>query len=104
VSVATLPMTQISTQATREPLPFDWGALVPVVIHPLKVGIIEALCWIGEPLSAIDFKRLFSDQCLSTSSLSYHVTELAKAGVLEQVEARQIRGATKKSFFFSSSE
>ena len=31
---------------------FDWEALVPLVIHPLKVAILEALEWIGQPLSA----------------------------------------------------
>jgi len=25
----------------------DWGALVPLAVHPTKVGIAEALRWIG---------------------------------------------------------
>lgn len=83
-----------------ESLPFDWGALVPLVVHPMRVAIIEALCWIGEPLSAIDFARLFADQNFSTSYISYHLSELGKTGVLLQVETRQVRGATKKFYFF----
>jgi hypothetical protein len=66
----------------------------------MRVAIIEALCWVGEPLSAIDFKRLFAEQGYSTSYVSYHVAELGKAGVLVQVGERQVRGATKKSYFF----
>jgi len=83
-----------------EPLPFDWGALVPHVVHPMRVAIIEALCWIGEPLSAIDFTRLFADGEVSTSFVSYHLRELAKVGVVVKVRERQVRGALKKSYFF----
>ena len=85
-----------------DPLAFDWETLVPVFVHPMKVAIIEALCWVGEPLSAIDFERLFDDQSRGTSYISYHVTVLAKAGVLEQAGAEQVRGAIKKSYFFPS--
>jgi hypothetical protein len=100
-------MTRPSPNATPqrdEPLPFDWGALVPHVIHPARVGIIEALCWIGEPLSAVDFRKLFEDEGYGTSYLSYHVSTLAKAGVLVQVGTRQVRGAVKKSYFFPRAE
>jgi hypothetical protein len=96
-------MNQTSSHATPrgdEPLPFDWGALVPLVIHPMRVAIVEALCWVGEPLSAIDFRRLFAEEGLSTPYISYHVAELGKAGVLVQVGTRQVRGATKRSYFF----
>ena len=96
-------MTQPSPPATSEPHRFDWAALVPFVMHPMKVAVIEALCWIGEPLSAIDFERLFGDESRGTSYISYHVTALAKAGVLEQVGAEQVRGAIKKPYFFPSS-
>ncbi len=90
----------MTTMQRSEPLPFDWGALVPIVVHPMRVAIIEALCWIGEPLSAIDFKKMFGDEAFGTSYISYHVGELGKAGVLVQVETRQVRGALKKSYFF----
>ena len=83
---------------------FDWAALVPYVIHPVRVAIIEALRWIGEPLSAKDLEKLFADEKLVTSYLSYHVVELAKAGVLVKVDEEQIRGAVKKSYFFPPPE
>lgn len=97
-------MNRPPTHSAPEPLAFDWAALVPVVIHPMRVAIIEALCWIGEPLSAIDFKKLFADEGLSTSYVSYHVVELAKAGAITQVGTQQVRGATKKSYFFPPSK
>ncbi len=93
-----------ATPEKDEPLPFDWCALVPIAIHPTRVAIIEALCWIGEPLSAVDFRRLFADENYDTSYLSYHVAKLAKTGVLVQVGRRQVRGALKKSYFFPRAE
>jgi hypothetical protein len=78
---------------------FDWGSLVPQVIHPLKVAIIEALAWIEEPLSATDFRKLFS-QRFSTAVISYHLVKLAEADALELTRKRQVRGATEKFYFF----
>lgn len=95
-------MTPPPSHPQPDPLAFDWGALVPIFLHPMKVAIIEALCWVGEPLSAIDFERLFGDESRGTSYISYHVTVLAKAGVLEQVGSEQVRGAIKKPYFFPS--
>jgi hypothetical protein len=92
------------TRSAEDEPAFDWATLVPRVIHPARVAIIEALRWIGEPLSAKDFKELFADQEFITPYLSYHVVELAKAGAIVKVEEEQIRGAVKKSYFFPPPE
>jgi hypothetical protein len=92
----------MKTVEGSEPLPFDWSVFVPLVVHPVRVAVIEALRWIEEPLSAIDFQKLFADEGFSTSFISYHVRELGKAGILVQVGTRQVRGATKRSYFFPS--
>jgi DNA-binding transcriptional ArsR family regulator len=78
----------------------DWGALVSRLVYPTKVWIIEALRWIGEPLSASELEKIFGGS-LSVSAISYHVTTLAKLGVLERVDEFQIRGAWKKLYAFS---
>jgi DNA-binding transcriptional ArsR family regulator len=80
---------------------FDWDALVPLVVHPMRVQIIEALGWIGEPLSAANLTRIFDDADLSLSGVSYHVTTLAKAGVLVKVGQRPVRGSVEKFYFFA---
>jgi Helix-turn-helix domain len=92
-----------TTRGAGRELPFDWAALVAHVIHPVRVAIIEALWWIGEPLSAKDFEKIFANRKLTTSYLSYHVVELAKAGALVKVEEQPVRGALKKSYFFPPS-
>jgi hypothetical protein len=70
---------------------FDWGFLVPRVIHPMQVGIIEAISYVGIPLSAADLRRSFGEN-LSVSHISYHVSSLAKVGALVLAEEHQPRG------------
>jgi hypothetical protein len=76
---------------------FDWAALVPQVVHPEKVAIIEAMLNVGLPMSALDLHRILGDEH-GLSHTSYHVRSLAKAGVLEKVSQRQRRGATQKFY------
>jgi hypothetical protein len=79
---------------------FDWAALVPHVVHPLKVAIIEALVWIGEPLSPAELERILDHQ-FGLSLVSYHVNKLVETGVLEPVGNRPVRGAMETFYFFA---
>jgi DNA-binding transcriptional ArsR family regulator len=81
-------------------LVFDWAALVPLVVHPLKVAIVEAMLCLGQPLSATDISKSFGAAGNGLSYVSYHVTSLAKAGVIRKVSERQGRGAREKFYFF----
>jgi Helix-turn-helix domain len=78
---------------------FDWNALVPHVIHPLKVAIIEALEWVEQPLSATDFRKLLNER-FSTPRISYHLVKLAEADAVELTRQQQVRGMTEKFYFF----
>ncbi|HZE06042.1 MAG TPA: hypothetical protein VE127_12505 [Solirubrobacteraceae bacterium] len=75
-------------------LALDWGALVALVVHPIKVEIVEAMDWIGRPLAASELKRVL-DHRHSTPAISYHMNVLAKFGVLVRAEIQQVRGAWK---------
>lgn len=88
------------TMSGDEPYVFDWSRLVPQIVHPLRVSIVEALAWIGEPLSPSELVGVLDKQA-SLSLVSYHVRELAKAGALEQVGGRQVRGALQTFYFFT---
>jgi hypothetical protein len=81
-------------------LSFDWEALVPRVVHPLKVSIVEALLWVGRPLSASDLTKLLDDKEFGLSHISYHAVKLGEIGALKVVRMRQVRGATEKFHFF----
>ena len=74
-------------------LPVEWERLARATAHPLRVSILEIL--------GIDGGRTMSpsDLCqelqIPLSNTNYHVTELAKAGLIKLVRQRQVRGATE---------
>jgi DNA-binding transcriptional ArsR family regulator len=74
-------------------LPVDWEQLARSTAHPLRVSILEIL--------GLDEGRILSPSELSQelqiplSNTNYHVTELAKSGLIEMVTERQVRGATE---------
>jgi DNA-binding transcriptional ArsR family regulator len=74
-------------------LPVNWEQLARATAHPLRVSILEIL--------GIDGGRTMSPSELSRelqiplSNTNYHVTELAKAGLIQLVRERQVRGATE---------
>lgn len=74
-------------------LPVDWEQLARATAHPLRVSILEIL--------GIDGGRVLSPNDLSQelqiplSNTNYHVTELAKAGLIVLVRRRAVRGATE---------
>lgn len=89
------------TRAEERERCFDW-ALLALLVHPMQVAIVEALLWIGRPLSAKDFGELFADEIDRPSNgasfMSYHVKELAKIGALELVHTESVRGALRKFY------
>src|SRR5215510_3582303 len=74
-------------------VPVNWERLARATAHPLRVSILEIL--------GIDGGRTLSpsDLCqelqIPLSNTNYHVTELAKAGLIVLVHQRQVRGATE---------
>jgi DNA-binding transcriptional ArsR family regulator len=79
-----------------EPLAFSWDELVPLLVHPLRVSIIEALRHIGEPLSAADLQQIVEDEC-SLSVISYHLATLAEVGAV--IVAGPQTGAATERFY-----
>jgi DNA-binding transcriptional ArsR family regulator len=77
----------------RSSVPVNWERLARATAHPLRVSILEIL--------GIDGGRILSPSDLSRelqiplSNTNYHVTELAKSGLIELVRERQVRGATE---------
>lgn len=72
-----------------------WDALIGRVVHPTQLAIIEAMLWIGRPMSASELVAVFDDEEeLGFSSVSYHVRRLADdLGALKVVRRRPVRGA-----------
>jgi DNA-binding transcriptional ArsR family regulator len=80
-----------------EPLPFSWDELVPLLVHPLRVAIVEALRHIGEPLSAADLQQVVEDES-SLSVISYHLTTLAQVGAVVVAGPPQTGAATERFY------
>jgi hypothetical protein len=78
----------------------DWGALLSRSIHPTRLWIIEAMRVIERPISASELEDVFEGR-QTTSAISYHVTTLAKIGIVKQVEMQQVRGAWKRLYVFT---
>jgi len=71
---------------------FNWESLVPLLVHPLQVAIIEAMSWTEMPLSATDMDRI-SNGRIGVSLVSYHFRKLAELGVIHRVRQETVRGA-----------
>jgi hypothetical protein len=93
-------VTPCSASNREDVLCFDWGSLVPYVIHPVKVAIIEALMWIDRPLSSSQMEHLFDRNSYYLGVVAHHAKGLKDWGALEVVRTRPVRGAKEKFYFF----
>jgi predicted ArsR family transcriptional regulator len=71
----------------------DWERLARSVAHPLRISILEILGIDGgRTMSPIE---LCQELQIPLSNTNYHVTELAKDGLIVLVDERAVRGATE---------
>lgn len=64
-----------------------WSTLPEKAQHPVRVPIIEALWWVGEPLSAIALVDSF-DGFLSMWEAAHHLRVLESLGVVASDQDR----------------
>jgi hypothetical protein len=88
---------------TPNPHSFDWNALIPMSVHPVKVAIIEAMEWIEVPVSPRELDRLFDEE-FGLSLVSYHTRTLADVGVVERVRQQAVRGAIQNFYTLAARE
>lgn len=83
----------VAVTARHVALPVNWERLARATAHPLRISILEIIGMDGgRTLSPSDLSRELQ---IPLSNTNYHVTELAKAGLIELVRQRQVRGATE---------
>jgi hypothetical protein len=80
---------------------FDWDLLVPHLVHPMKVAIIEAMMWIEVPVSPKELDLAFDEQ-YGVSLVSYHMRRLADVGVVEKVHQQAVRGALQTFYVLAA--
>jgi hypothetical protein len=69
----------------------------------VKVAIIEAMQWIGVPVSPKELDRIFDEQ-FGVSLVSYHMRTLADVGVVARVRQQSVRGAVQSFYALSVEE
>jgi DNA-binding transcriptional ArsR family regulator len=74
-------------------LPLDWEHLARATAHPLRISILEILGMDGGRI--LSPSELSQELQIPLSNTNYHVTELAKARLIELVGQQQVRGATE---------
>ena len=77
----------------RGSLPVDWENLARATAHPLRISILEILGMDGG--RTLSPSELSQELQIPLSNTNYHVTELAKANLIELARQRQVRGATE---------
>ena len=77
----------------KSSLPLDWEHLARATAHPLRISILEIIGLDGG--RTLSPSELSQELQIPLSNTNYHVTELAKAGLIELARQRQVRGATE---------
>jgi DNA-binding transcriptional ArsR family regulator len=72
-----------------------WEKLARAETHPLRIKLFEAIDKASKPCSPIQLSKAFDVQL---STVSYHVKELHKAGLIEVVEEIPRRGAMEHRY------
>lgn len=75
-----------------------WDRVAAVVMHPTQRRILQYLDH-NERASAVQIVRALDIGSLP--SVSYHMTALAKRGLIEEVDSRPVRGAIEHFYALS---
>lgn len=81
---------------------FDWSVFVSRLVHPTKVTAIEAMLWIGRPLSATELEKIASANPV-LSEFSHHLNTLIDMGLMERVakcKSRRAQSSKPETFVF----
>jgi hypothetical protein len=76
----------------------DWDRLLVSLLHPTQFQIIEAMHWIGQPISASQLVHVLDRDRHDVSALSYHLRRLGELKVAELVSVRSLRGAKERLY------
>jgi len=68
-----------------------WAAMVATVLHPVEVEIIEAMRWIGRPLTATDLLHVFEAR-RSDLRIERRLRRLRKLGAVAPEDSGMARG------------
>ena len=74
----------------------DWDGLLAHLLHPTQFQIIEAMHWIGLPVSANQLVEVLDRKDLS--AVSYHLRRLKTLKIARLRSVRRVRGAKERFY------
>jgi hypothetical protein len=80
-----------------------WQTLVPQLVHPTKIELVEALSWIGEPLSVSEFYAVLSPSKVPIDYVRYHLKGLHDAEVVMEAPKATLTGPDEQRYIFPGS-
>jgi hypothetical protein len=79
---------------------FIWTSLVPRLVHPTKLAIVEALIEAGQPLSVDDLIPLLPAVDGNAELIRYHANSMVKTGALEVASIQGTSTSELRCFYF----
>jgi DNA-binding transcriptional ArsR family regulator len=76
----------------------DWDEVLAERLHSTQLQIVEAMGWIGHPVSASQLVRVFERDRKDLASLSYHLRRLREMRIVRLYDVRQTRGAKERVY------
>jgi hypothetical protein len=101
MTVETLPSGE-RPQLRRQSAP-RWPTLIESQVHPVKVAVIEAMQWVGGPLSAREIWLMDVGEP-AFGTVAYHVKTLVELGVLTHIANSPARGSVEKFHVLARAE
>jgi hypothetical protein len=78
----------------------SWPSLIDYHVHPVQVAVVEAMRWIGGPLSARELWLVEVGEP-AYQNVAYHVRVLVDLGLMEQTHKSAARGSEEKFYVLS---
>ncbi|HKO38180.1 MAG TPA: helix-turn-helix domain-containing protein [Solirubrobacterales bacterium] len=81
-----------------------WRTLVPRLVHPARLQIVEALISNGGPMSAVELAPLVPQAEGNADLVRYHAKAMTEVGALEVVDTRRAEGEAgpqEPAFYFA---
>jgi DNA-binding transcriptional ArsR family regulator len=76
----------------------DWDGLMARLLHPTQLQIVEAMHWIGQPVSASQLVHVFDRDPKDLSAVSYHLRRLRTLKIVRLRSVRRARGAKARLY------
>jgi len=80
------------------PAAVDWDGLLTGLLHSTQFQIIEAMHWIGRPVSASQLVHVFDRDPKDLSAVSYHLRRLGELKIVRLRSERRVRGAKERFY------